>query len=77
MVTDDGAWSAYIQNGHGGDIDLKRLVVEKGFDYVRENYKFSLLEITSTWNEVEILDRESYWKRVLLSRLADLGHNKN
>ena len=70
-------WSDYIHNGHGGDVDLQRLVAEKGLDYVRESFKFSLLEITSTWDVNEILDRESYWKRVLLSRMADLGHNKN
>ncbi|MDD4239627.1 MAG: GIY-YIG nuclease family protein [Desulfotomaculaceae bacterium] len=70
-------WSDYVYNGHGDDVDLHKLVEERGFEYVRENYKFTLLEITNTWNENEILDRESYWKRALLSRMADLGHNKN
>lgn len=70
-------WSDYIFNGHGGDVDLKKLVDDKGFDYVRENYKFTLLETTNSWNESEIFGRESYWKRALLSRMEDIGHNKN
>lgn len=70
-------WSDYIWNGHGGDVDLKKLVEDNGFDYVRQYYKFSLLEAITGWDEYDIDDRESYWKRVLLSRMEDVGHNKN
>lgn len=70
-------WSDYINDGHGGDVDLKNLVETKGFEYIRNNYKFTLLETLNDWSENEIYDRESYWKRVLLSRDKSLGHNKN
>lgn len=70
-------WSDYITDGHGGDVDLRKLVDSKGFEYVRENYKFTLLETVNDWNEDDIINRESYWKRVMLSRLDGLGHNKN
>ena len=45
--------------------------------YARENYKFTLLEIVESNIENDIDDRESYWKRVLMSRLESVGHNKN
>jgi len=70
-------WSDYINNGHGGDVDLKKLVDDKGFDYIKQNYKFTLLETITGWDENNIDDRESYWKRVLLSRMEEVGHNKN
>lgn len=72
-----GRWKNYIDNGHGGDIDLEKLVAEKGFDYVKNNYKFTILEIITNWDEEYIDQRESYWKRVLMSRLEISGHNKN
>ena len=70
-------WGDYISNGHGGDVDLIKLVNEKGFDYVKRHYKFSLLEAITGWDEYDIDDRESYWKRVLMSRMEEVGHNKN
>lgn len=70
-------WGDYIRDGHGGDVDLRKLVNAKGFDYIRKNYKFTILEVVTGWDEYNINDRESYWKRVLLSREEALGHNKN
>ena len=35
------------------------------------------LEAITGWDEYDIDDRESYWKRVLLSRIEEFGHNKN
>jgi len=71
-------WSSYIENGHGGNLDLRKLVEEKGVDYVKQNYKFTILEYIGTWQtDNYIFERETYWKRVLLSRLEDFGHNKN
>lgn len=70
-------WGDYICDGHGGDVDLRRLVDEKGMDYIKQHYKFSLLEAITGWDEYDIDDRESYWKRVLLSRIEEFGHNKN
>ncbi len=71
-------WSDYIYDGHGGDIDLKNLIDSHGgLQYARENYKFTLLEIVESSMENDIDDRESYWKRVLMSRMETVGHNKN
>ena len=71
-------WSDYINDGHGGDVDLKKLIDSNGgLQYARENYKFTLLEIVESNLEDDIDARESYWKRVLMSRLESVGHNKN
>lgn len=70
-----GRWRDYIADGHGGNDDLKKLVNKKGFDYVRANFKFTILEISNGWDD--IIERESYWKRVLLTRQEEFGHNKN
>lgn len=69
-------WRDYIETGHGGDIELKKLVTDKGFEYVRDNYKFTLLEIVNAWDEKDIDDRETYWKEVLLTRSLD-DYNRN
>ena len=37
-------WSNYVENGHGGNIELKKLVEEKGFDYVKKYFQYSILE---------------------------------
>lgn len=71
-------WSDYISDGHGGDVDLRRLINSNGgMDYARKNYKFTLLEIVESSLEADIDDRENYWKRVLMSRMPEVGHNKN
>ncbi len=69
-----GRWSSYIQTGHGGNIELKRF----DFEYIKENFKYSILEIfkASTEDEV-ILERESWWKDVLMTRNTKYGYNKN
>lgn len=74
---DSGIWSrwlSYLETGHGGNKELKGLIKQKHIAYARKNFKFSLLEIHSKRTDDEvILDRESYWKDVLLSR--DFGYN--
>ena len=55
---------------------LAALVTEKGTDYVRNNLSFALLEFWSMRTEDQhVLDREAYWKQVLVSR--SLGLNRN
>ena len=70
-------WTAYVSNGHGENVELKKLVNDKGMEYVRDNYKFTLLEIANEWDKDELNERESYWKRVLLSRDKSVGLNGN
>ena len=69
-------WAEYIDTGHGGNNELVKIIGKEGIDYARNNFKYSLLEYRAmkTDNEV-IIDREQYWKRVLLSGIY--GYNKN
>ena len=69
-----GRWRSYVDNGHGGNIDLKGL----DLDVIKLNFKYSVLDIyKSTTNDEIIINRESYWKRVLLTRDERFGYNKN
>lgn len=67
-------WSEYSKTGHGGDVDLKRLLDEKGTEYAN-NFQFSILEIALSQLDHYINERESHWKKVLASGIH--GHNKN
>ena len=69
-------WSDYAANGHGGNEDLKALVRREGFDYVKENFQYSILEnYNARMDDNYILGRESWWKKALRSK--DFGYNKN
>lgn len=69
-------WKNYINDGHGGNKELKELVKEKGFDYVKKYFQYSILEnYNSKVDDHVILQRESYWKEVLGSR--EFGYNSN
>lgn len=66
-------WSDYVNTGHGGNIELRKLLKEKGSDYVR-NFQYSILEIADTnASEQDILNRESHWMNVLGSRAHGLN----
>ncbi len=69
-------WRSYAANGHGGNKELIALVNEQGFDYVRSNFQYSILEnYNSKVDDSVILDRESWWKEVLQTR--KFGYNSN
>ena len=69
-------WSNYAENGHGGNVELKKLVAEKGFDYIKQNFQYSILEnYNARVDDHVILDRESWWKETLQSRT--FGYNDN
>ena len=71
-------WSQYCANGHGGNKELYALVEQKGYDYVEQNFKFTLLEIHPMFTSDEaIILRESYWKEVMMSRNKKFGYNSN
>lgn len=73
-----GRWSNYADNGHGGNLELKKLVAEKGLDYVKENFRYSILDIyKSTVDDETIIGRESWWKEILLTRNPNFGYNAN
>lgn len=69
-------WKAYVNNGHGGNDGLRELVDQKGFDYIKQNFKYTIIEnYNSKVDDDYVLLRESYWKKVLLTRM--FGYNKN
>ncbi len=68
-------WSAYIKTGHGGNKELRDLLKNNGSDHV-EFFQFSLLEVCDINAEDKyIVERETHWKKVLLSR--EFGLNRN
>lgn len=68
-------WSSYVTNGHGGNKELRGLLSEKPKGY-ETNFQYSILEIADSHTSDEyVLQRESYWKNVLISR--EFGYNSN
>lgn len=66
-------WRTYIQNGHGGNKELRKL----DFDYIKKNFQYSILEnYNAKIDDSVILDREKWWKRTLVS-LTPNGYNDN
>ncbi len=69
-------WRNYITNGHGGNKDLIKLVEEKGFDHIKNNFQYSILENYNMRTDKDFISkRESWWKITLDSRKH--GYNKN
>lgn len=65
-------WKSYVRTGHGDNKNLRKL----GFDHIKEYFRFSILDIfNSTTDKQIILERESWWKEILLSR--EFGYNMN
>ena len=69
-------WSNYVSNGHGGNKELLELVNREGFDYVKNHFQYSILEnYNAKVDDERILQRESWWKETLQSRI--FGYNSN
>ena len=69
-------WRNYVDNGHGGNKELVALVKEKGFDYVKQYFQYSILEnYNAKIDDHVVLKRESWWKDTLQSRR--FGYNAN
>jgi len=69
-------WSNYVDNGHGGNKMLKDIVDDSGFDYVKENFQYAILEnYNARVDKHIILERESWWKETLGSRASGLNAN--
>ncbi len=70
-------WSCYIGTAHGDNDELTKLIKKEGFEYAIQNFKLSLLEYRSMKTDDKvIINRESYWKEVFLSR-GEFGYNLN
>ena len=69
-------WSDYVDNGHGGNVELQELLADEGDTYTK-NFRYSILEIADLHaSQDDILKRESHWKDVLMSRTPH-GLNRN
>lgn len=70
-------WACYVQTCHGYNDELTRLIAASGKEYARENFKFALLEYRPMkTDDTAIIQREQYWKNVLLTR-GQYGYNRN
>jgi hypothetical protein len=68
-------WTDYALTHHGGNKELAALVKEGGAERAAA-FRFSILEIADTHaGSQEILQRESHWKTVLLTREYGLNSN--
>ena len=69
-------WKNYVSNGHGGNKELKEIVEKQGFDYVKQNFQYTIIEkYNAKIEDKVILERESYWKEVLDSRRHGMNCN--
>lgn len=77
---DSGIWSrwcTYINTGHGYNDELVMLIEKNGINYARKYFQFAILELRSMKTDDDtIINRESFWKEVLLTR-GIFGYNKN
>jgi hypothetical protein len=65
-------WKSYVKTGNGSNKELKRL----DFDHIKKYFRYSILDIfKSTTDKQIIIERENWWKEVLLSR--GFGYNAN
>ena len=68
-------WSQYAATGHGGNVELKR-IIENDPNYHVKNFQWSILEtLAANITQDEAIERETIWKKKLLSR--EHGYNKN
>ena len=67
-----GRWMAYVETGHGGNVELKKT----SFEYIKKNFRYSILDIYKANSDDQIiLAREAWWKNLLLTR--KFGFNRN
>ena len=70
-------WKEYVKNGHGGNKELRILVDKRGFNYIKDNFQYSIIEnFNARVDDARILQRESYWKKFLCTQ-EPLGYNAN
>ena len=68
-------WACYADDGHGGNVELRKLLTEAGAERAKK-FRYSILEIADVHASLQdILARESHWKDVLMSRTHGLNAN--
>ena len=69
-------WSEYIYNLTGGNKEFEEIINKYGEDYIKKNFKYSILEIFDTKTKQEyILERENYWKNVFETKKFGMNWN--
>lgn len=69
-------WHNYVDTGHGGNVELQKLVRENGIEYCRKYFQFALLEYRPTYTSDDVVrKREQWWKNVLGTRESGLNRN--
>ncbi|MEB5680244.1 GIY-YIG nuclease family protein [Staphylococcus epidermidis] len=77
----DGIWQrwsdyANIENLTGGNKLLNEIKLDKGKDYIINNFQYLILEIFDTKTKVDtIINRENYWKNVFCTRKYGMNFN--
>jgi len=70
-------YSSYVNNLTGGNVELKKVLEEKGKKYIQNNFKYSILEIFDIKTKQEyILERENYWKKIFETKKFGMNKNK-
>lgn len=70
-------WARYVETGHGYNDGLTQIIATSGIEYARKHFRFALLEHrTMKTDDNVVIQREQYWKSVLLT-CGDYGYNKN
>lgn len=66
-------WCHYAKNGHGGNVELRKLLETEGLQYAH-NFQYTILEIADTHaSETDILRRETHWMNALQTRRFGLN----
>jgi hypothetical protein len=69
-----GRFKSYSQNGHGDNVELKKLMKDDPLYY--RKFQYTLLEtLPLSWTKKEVQNRETLYKKKLLSR--EHGFNRN
>ena len=69
-------WEQYASSGTGGNQGLEEVKAVEGFDYIKKNFVYSILEnYNARIDDNYVLSRESWWKETLKTR--EFGYNKN
>lgn len=70
-----GRWSQYGETGHGGNVELEKLI-KSDSKYHHKNFQWTILEtLNSNITQQEAIERENLWKRKLLT--LEHGYNQN
>lgn len=68
-------WADYATTGHGGNVELKTLLGTGDTSRAR-HFRYAILEIADVHDDsTSIIQRETHWKKILLSRVCGLNRN--